>query len=229
MKLAIVIPAYNEGKVIKKVIDSLPRKLSHIEKILVIVANDGSTDNSAEEIKKTKAILIDLPLNLGYGGATMTGFEAAKILNTDIAVTFDGDGQHDPNEIEKIIQPILTGEADFVIGIRNINVKKMPLIKRIGNWGMSFITSILSGYWITDSQSGFKAFSKDAINKLKIDALGYEFCSEMIIEARRQNIKTKEVPIKAIYTDYSKRKGQSIFNGMNLIVRLLFKKFTRAR
>ena len=229
MHLAIVIPVFNEEEVVKKVIDSLPKKIKGIDKITILAVNDGSTDNSASEIKKTRAVLISLPLNLGYGGANITGIEATKILHADIVVTFDGDGQHNPKEIEKIIQPILSGAADFVIGVRSINNNKMPKIKKIGNWGMSFITSILSKSWVTDSQSGFKAFSRFAIDKMKIDALGYEFCSELVIEAKRQNIKIKEIPISAIYTDYSMRKGQSIFNGMNLVVKLFFKKFTREK
>jgi len=227
--LAIIIPVYNEGTVIKKVINGLPKKIKGVDKITVLAVNDGSTDNSVAEIKKTKATLISLPLNLGYGGANITGLEATKILHADIVVTFDGDGQHDPGEIEKIVQPILEDKADFVIGVRNIDVKRMPRIKQIGNWGISFITSALSGRWVSDSQSGFKAFSKYAIDKINIDALGYEFCSEMIIEAKRQNVRIEEVPIKVIYTNYSKRKGQSVFNGMNLIVKLFFKKITRER
>lgn len=227
--LAIVIPVYNEGQVIRAVIDSIPRKIAGISKITTLAVNDGSTDNSVDEIKKTRAILLDLPVNLGYGGANITGLEATRILKADIIVTFDGDGQHDPKEIEKIIKPIVTGTADFVIGVRKLNFRKMPQIKRIGNWGISFITSLLSGQWTTDSQSGFKALSKETIAKMNIDALGYEFCSEMIIEAKRYKIRVKEIPIKAIYTNYSVSKGQSVFNGMNLIIKLLFKKLTRTR
>lgn len=229
MKLAIVIPVYNEGKIIKNVIDNLPKEICGINEILTLVVDDGSTDNSIEQITKTKAILIALPVNLGYGGASMTGLEAARILNADIIVTFDGDGQHDPNEIKSIIKPILEENADLVIGVRNINAKEMPRIKQIGNKGLSAITSILSGHRTSDSQSGFKAFSKQAMENMKVDALGYEFCSEMIIEAKRQKIRIREIPVKAIYTNYSKQKGQSVFNGINLVFKLLFKKITRVK
>jgi len=225
--LCIVIPVFNEGLVIRKVINSLPRKIKQINKITVVAVNDGSTDNSVSEIKKTGALLIDLPLNLGYGGANITGLEASRKLGADIALTFDGDGQHDPSEIIKVIQPVLQKKADVVIGVRRINVRRMPRIKKIGNWGMSFITSVLSGRWVADSQSGFKAFSKRAIQKINIDATGYEFCSEIIIEARRKKLQICEVPVKVIYSEYSKRKGQSIFNGTNIVVKLLIKKFMK--
>jgi glycosyltransferase involved in cell wall biosynthesis len=224
--LAIVIPVYNEGAVIRDVINSIPKTLTGINKITILAVNDGSTDNSVDDIKKTRAILIDLPINLGYGGANITGLEAAKILKADIIVTFDGDGQHDPGEIKKIIQPILDDKADFVVGVRKINFKKMPKIKKIGNWGMSFFTSILSRRWTTDSQSGFKAFSKNSLAKINIDTLGYEFCSEMIIEASRAKLRVKEIPIRTIYSQYSMGKGQSILNGINIIFKLMFKKIT---
>ena len=221
MHLAIVIPAYNEGKVIKKVIDSLPRKLSHIEKISVIVVNDGSVDDTVLEIKKTKAILLNHIVNLGYGSATITGLETAKKIEADIAVTFDGDGQHDPRDIAAIIRPIIEGKADLVIGSRLLNAKEMPWIKKIGNWFLNFVTRVLSGYKTSDSQSGFKVFSRYALSKFNLDTMGYEICSEIIMEAARNKLKIKEIPIKTIYSNYSKKKGQSIINGINIVGKLI--------
>lgn len=225
--LGIIVPVYNEGKVIKRVINSIPHSIQGVKKVSIICVNDGSTDNSAEEILKTRAILVEHALNMGVGSATVTGLEAAKLLNVDLAVTLDGDGQHDPSEIARIIRPILEKKADVVIGIRKINTKSMPLIKKFGNWGMSFITSILSGHWVADSQSGFKAFSRQAIEIIKLDGPGYEVCSEMIIEFKKNNLRITEVPVKVIYSEYSKKKGQSIFNGTNIIIQLLIKKLTK--
>ncbi len=225
--LSIIIPVYNEGTVIRKVINGLPNKIKGIDKITVLAVNDGSTDNSAEEIKKTSAILISHPLNMGAGSATVTGISAAKILKADVAVTIDGDGQHHPSDIAKVIQPILQHKADIVIGTRLKKSKGMPSIKKFGNWGLNIITFALSRIWTSDSQSGFKAFSRNAISKLDIGSLGYEFCSEVLIEAKRQKLKLTEVPIRVIYTDYSKRKGQSIFNGTNIVIKLIIRKITR--
>lgn len=103
----------------------------------------------------------------------------------------------------------------------------MPSIKKIGNLGLNIITYALSRMWTSDSQSGFKAFSKKAMTKLDIGSLGYEFCSEVLIEAKRQKLKMAEVPIQVIYTDYSKKKGQSIFNGANIVIKLIIEKITR--
>lgn len=226
MHLAIVIPVYNEGAVIKKVIDSLPKKIKGVNKITVLAVNDGSTDNSAEEINKTRAYLINLLVNSGAGSATATGLEGAMQIGADAAVTFDGDGQHSPQDIEKVLRPILNGEADLVVGTRLLNPKGMPWYKKIGNKGLNLITFALSGKWTTDSQSGFKAFSKKALHALRFDAMGYEFCSQIIIEVSRNRLKMKEIPIKVIYNKYSNKKGQSIFNGINIVVKLIFKKIT---
>jgi glycosyltransferase involved in cell wall biosynthesis len=157
----------------------------------------------------------------------VTGLEAAKKLGADLVVTIDGDGQHDPRDIQKLIQPVLLDQADLVIGTRLKDPKGMPALKRFGNLGLNLITYVISKKWTSDSQSGFKCFSAQAIDKMDIEALGYEFCSEIIIEAKRKKLRMAEVPIKVIYTDYSKRKGQSIFNGTNIVIKLLIRKLTR--
>lgn len=222
--LAIVIPVYNEGKVIKRVIDSIPKKIKDVGKISVIAVNDGSSDNSAEQIKKTRAHLIGLPFNLGIGLATSTGMEAGKILGADILVTMDGDGQHDPHDIPKLIAPILSDSYDLAIGARLINRNDMPPVKRFGNWLMNAITYIFSGIWVKDSQSGMKALSKKALNAIKISTSGYELCSEIIMLAKKEKLKIVEVPIKTIYNKHSIEKGQSPFNGLNIALKLLYKK-----
>jgi len=223
MKLAIVIPVYNEEKVIKGVINSIPRKIKGVDKIEIIAVNDGSTDNSAEEIKKTRAKLIDLPINLGYGGASITGLEVAKILRSDIVVTFDGDGQHDSQDIDKIIKPIIAHKTNIVIGTRFADTQGMPFYKKWGIQTMNFIIFCLSGSWVSDSQSGLKAFSKKALERLRFDTSGMEFASEVIIEARRKRLKIYEVPTQTIYTSYSKSKGQNLLNGVNIIIKILYK------
>jgi len=227
--LVIVIPVYNEGKVIRKVIDSLPKKLEGVGRISVLVVNDGSLDNTAYEVQKTQAILINLPFNLGYGGASIAGFEASRALGADLVVTCDGDGQHDSKDIKKLVAPILQNKADIVIGTRLKKSGHMPTIKKIGNWGLNFITFAVSRVWTTDSQSGFKAFSREAVSKIDIEGMGYEFCSEIIVEARRHKLKITEVPIKTIYTKYSKKKGQSLLNGINIVTKLLLSKLTRTK
>lgn len=221
--LAIVIPVYNEGSVIRQVINNLPTKITGVGHITVITINDGSTDDSIEQIEKTKALCVNLPINLGYGGASVTGLEAAKQLGVDIAVTFDGDGQHCSEDIEKMVTAIIEKKADLVLGNRFKKSKGVPLVKKLGIKVMNFVTFTLSGYWSSDSQCGLKAFSKKAIRLMDLNLVGMEFASETIMEAKRKKLKIVEVPTKIIYTDYSKKKGQSITNGINIVIKLLVK------
>ena len=227
MHLAIVIPVFNEGQVIRKVISGLPKKLKGVDKITVLAVDDGSSDNSAEEIKKTNARLFCHPINLGAGGATATGLEAAKILKADIVITMDGDGQHNPKEIAELLKPILSKTADIVIGTRLKGKGSMSISRRVGNIGLNIATLLLSGKWTSDSQSGYKALTKEALNKINLDLTGYEFCSEIIIECSKQNLRLIEIPINSIYSDYSKKKGQSALNGFNIITKLIYRKISR--
>ncbi|OQA51815.1 MAG: Undecaprenyl-phosphate 4-deoxy-4-formamido-L-arabinose transferase [candidate division WS2 bacterium ADurb.Bin280] len=225
--LAIVIPVYNEEGVIKKVIEGLPTKLNGIGKITILAVNDGSLDLSIREIKMTRARLINLPINLGYGGASITGLEAAKKIKSDIAVTFDGDGQHSADDIQKIVDPIIAGKSDLVIGTRFSNSKNVPLLKRVGIKMMNVLTFFITGSYVSDSQCGLKAFSAKSLNKMNLELSGMEFASEIVLEAKRKRLKITEVPVRIIYTGYSIKKGQSVFNGINIMLKLIYKKITR--
>lgn len=221
MKLAIVIPAYNEAEAIPGVLLSLPKKLRGVKQIAVIVVDDGSSDNTYEIAKEFATNTIKHIVNLGVGAATTTGLEAAKKIKADLVVTLDADGQHNPDDIKKIISPILKKEADVVIGTRMLNAEGMPLIKIFGNWCMNFLTFLVFHKWSTDSQSGMKAFGPIALRKIKLHSIGYEICSEMIGEIKRNQLVLAEVPIKVIYTDYSKVKGQNWINGINVLTKML--------
>jgi len=225
--LSIIIPVFNEEKVIKGVIESLPKKIDGVGKITILAINDGSTDNSAQQIKLTRARLVNLPINLGYGGASIAGLEAVKKLKSDITVTFDGDGQHSPKDIQKIIDPIIAGKADIVIGTRFRSSENIPVLKRAGIKIMNILTFFITGSYVSDSQCGLKAFSAKALNKMNLELSGMEFASEIILEAKRKRLKISEVPVRIVYTNYSMKKGQSIFNGINITLKLIYKKITR--
>lgn len=221
MRLAIIIPAYNEEGSIKNVLGKIPKNVLGIKEIIPIVVDDGSFDRTngiaSEETKYVARHLV----NLGLGAALTTGFEAAKKLNCDIAVTLDGDGQHNPNDITKLVGPILNGQADIVIGTRMFDTKNMPFIKIFGNWVMNVITALVFQKWSSDTQSGMRALDKKALNKIKLHSVGYEISSEIIGEAKRAKLKLCEVPIETIYTDYSNAKGQSWLNGINILTRII--------
>lgn len=220
--VAIVIPAYNEGVVIQKVIKSLRQELS-LEKLNfeIVVVDDGSKDDTAHKAKAAGAHVIRHILNSGAGGATATGLSYAEQNGFDIAATVDADGQHDPRDVIKGVKLMEKGGADLLIGSRLIDAKGMSKVKVLGNKGLSVITYILFGINVTDSQSGLRIFSRTALDRLKWKTSGFEFCSEMLWRAKQQDLNIKEYPIKPIYTDYSKSKGQNNWNAVNIIKSLL--------
>jgi glycosyltransferase involved in cell wall biosynthesis len=210
-RVALVIPAYNEGKVIKGVIVELKKvfKKSNYN-FQIIVVDDGSKDNTAEKAQSAGAIVIKHILNMGSGSATSTGLSYASQKNFDIATTSDADGQHAPQDILRGVDKLVRSKTDLLIGSRFINHQSMSQAKVLGNKGLSFITYLLFGINVTDSQSGLRIFSKRALESLKWKTSGYEFCSEMIWRAKQLKLKIGEYPIKAIYTDYSTSRGRII-------------------
>lgn len=221
MKLAIVIPAFNEAAVIADVIKKLPRKIKGIDEIVPIIVDDGSSDTTYEIAKTNTKNVIRHVVNLGVGAATSTGFAAAKKLKVDIIVTLDADGQHNPDDVQRLIKPILDDSADVVIGTRMLDPKGMPPVKIFGNWMMNLLTFLVFHKWSSDSQSGMKAFGKKAIRKMRFHSIGYEICSEMIGEIKRNRLKLVEIPIEVIYTDYSKATGQNWLNAINILTKMI--------
>lgn len=222
-RVCVVIPAYNEATVIGEVVKSAREVFLKSKKaydIDIVVVNDGSKDETANEAKKGGAIVINHILNSGAGSATLTGLAYARQHNYDIAATMDADGQHAPDDVLEGIKSIDQGDADLLIGSRLIDSRGMSKIKVLGNKGLSLFTYLLFGINVTDSQSGLRIFSKRAIDGLQWKSTGYEFCSEMIWRAKQARMSVSEYPIKAIYTDYSRAKGQNNWNAINIVKRL---------
>ena len=222
-KVCVIIPAYNEAKVIRKVIKDAKKVFSNSKdyKIDIVVINDGSKDNTSSEAKDGGAIVIDHILNSGAGGATLTGLRYAMKNDYDLAATMDADGQHATEDVLKGIIFADKNNIGLAIGSRLMNPEGMSKIKIIGNKGLSFITKLLFGENVTDSQSGLRIYSKAAIDNLRWKMSGYEFCSEMIWRAKQAGLEIKEYPIKAIYTDYSRSKGQNNWNAVNIVKQLI--------
>ena len=192
MKVSIGIPAYNEEKNIAAIIIKL-RKIVDT----VIVCNDGSNDSTAEIAENLGAIVINHEKNLGYGSAIKSIFKKSKEIGSDILVTFDADGQHRIEDVKKVIEPIQNGDVDLVIGSRFLdNTKgKIPEYRKIGINIITKITNSTLKKKITDSQSGFRAYSKNLISKLNISDIGMGISTEILIKASSLNFKIAEVPI----------------------------------
>lgn len=221
-KIALVIPAYNEGRVIKEVVDNLTEVFQNSSyDFTVVVVDDGSKDNTATKAEAGGALVIRHILNSGSGGATATGLSFADQNNFDIAVTSDADGQHDPEDILRGVDISIKSGVDLLIGSRLIDKAGMSRVKVLGNTGLSLITNVLFGVRVTDSQSGLRVYSKRALTELKWKTSGFEFCSEMLWRAKQLHLKIEEYPIKSIYTDYSRAKGQNNWNAINIVKSLV--------
>ena len=221
--VVIVIPAYNEERTILGVIRGL--KQHGFERLIVV--DDGSTDRTSELACQEGVILLRHVLNRGLGGALGTGISAALRLGAERIVTFDADGQHDPDDIPRMLEPIEKGEADVVIGSRMLDPIGMPYSRRLANWIANVATLFLFRGWTTDSQSGLRAFSGQAATRMRIMTSGMEVSSEIIAETVKNSLKCKEVRVKAIYTDYSLSKGQNFKLGVQTLIKLILAKLRR--
>jgi glycosyltransferase involved in cell wall biosynthesis len=220
-KVWVVIPVYNEGPVIKRVINKV-REAGYSN---IIVVNDGSTDQTREFIKSSGCMYVEHKLNRGKGAALRTGIAAALSKTADVVVTMDGDGQHDAHDLPALVTPVVTGQADVVLGTR-FDRQQMPPFRVIGNGVANTVTRLLSGLAVHDSQSGFRAFSRRALVAIKAQADDYAFESETIQEIRRRGLTYTEVPIRTIYTRHSRSKnhGQGVGTGLATLAQLLWKK-----
>lgn len=222
LRVCVVMPAFSESGVIGDVVSDTVKTFKNSPySAEIVVVNDASKDETSNIARKNGATVIDHILNSGAGGATATGLSYAEQNEFDIAATMDADGQHSAQDVIKGVEEIINRKDDLLIGSRMIDNKGMSKTKVIGNRGLSFITYFLFGISSTDSQSGLRIFSRRALEELHWKTSGYEFCSEMLWRAKQQKLRISEFPIRAIYTEYSKSKGQNNWNGINIVKSLL--------
>lgn len=227
MKVAIIIPAFNEEETIRKVVTSLVRVFDSTDHDYeIVVVNDASTDKTAAKAKKAGAKVISHYFNMGAGGATATGLSYSAKNGFEVVASSDGDGQHAAADVLRGVEEIIKNKnVDLLIGSRMRNNKSMPFIKIIGNKIITWVTFLLFGVRVSDSQSGLRIFSKRALSSLSWNSHSYEFCSEMLHRAKKANLRVEEYPIDTIYSNYSISKGQNNWNGINIIKKLLLVKF----
>ena len=196
MKIIVGIPAFNEEKNIAVLIIQLKKIADKI-----IVCNDGSTDLTSKIAEELGAIVINHEKNLGYGAAIRSLFLKSRDLDGDVLITFDADGQHRIEDINKVINPIINGKSDLVIGSRFLdeNKQEVPSYRKVGIKVITKITNATIKKQLTDSQSGFRAYSKKVLNELNPSELGMGISTEILIKASAKNFRISEVPIKIIY------------------------------
>jgi glycosyltransferase involved in cell wall biosynthesis len=216
--IVVIVPAFNEERFIGSVVIKL---LMHPVEVLVI--DDGSEDNTSAIARAAGATVITQVRNGGKGTALNLGFVHARRRQPDVVVVIDADGQHLPEELPRLVAPILTQQADIVIGSRYLEKTcTAPVFRRIGHKLINMATSVPSGINVTDSQSGFRAFSRQALDLIQFNATDFSVESEMQFLAREYQLKIVEVPITIRYTDQAKRpavkQGVIVLNGILRLV-----------
>lgn len=215
-----VIPAMNEAGRIGPVIEAARK---HADRVIVV--DDGSTDETLNVAQRAGARVFRHGVNLGKGAALKTGCLAATRLGAEIIVILDADGQHDPEDIPKLAEPIEAGRADVVFGARTeVTSGKMPLLFTFGNWFLSFSVKALFGAALRDTQSGFRAFRSDCMDRLLWESSDYAVETEMITRGVRAGLRFHEVEIRSSYEE--KYKGTTVFDGLKIFANLLLWRLT---
>lgn len=216
--VVVAIPAYNEARFIGSIVIQC-RQYADV----VLVVDDGSHDQTATIAEAAGAVVIRHERNRGKGEGLNTAFAEARRMKARCLVLIDGDGQHDAEEIPAVIAPILAGDADMTVGSRFLTTKSdIPAYRKVGQHGLTLATNLSSGVRLTDSQSGFRAFSPAAINALSFRGSGFSVESEMQFLVKEHRLRVAEVPISVIYEEPAKRNpvahGMAVLNG---IIRLV--------
>lgn len=193
----IIIPCFNEATNIARVIDELAPYSEHLE---IVVVNDASTDQTSETAKRTeKATVLDLPANLGVGGAVQTGLKYAKSMKYSYAVKFDGDGQHPPDAIQTLLKPLIDGQADISVGSRFLDNNtgfKSSLMRRLGIRFFGILCYILTRQRFTDPTSGLRAYNQKAIEFMASHYPTFDYPEpEELVLANMNSIKVREIPV----------------------------------
>lgn len=220
----VVVPAYNEEKTVSQVIEEIAKRGYH-----VVLVNDGSSDNTLENTKKSQKkypnqiIIVSHIINRGLGAALNTGIADALKHKAKYIVTFDADGQHEVNDIQKVCKPLQEQKTEAVIGARPF--EDMPLSKNFANTMMNLLTRVFYRVKVRDSQSGLRAFTAYAASKINVVSQGYAVSSEFIKEIKDNNLKLEEVTITTIYTDETAQKGTNVFVGIKIMLKMIFDMF----
>lgn len=218
MKVLVVVPAYNEQATIGDVIRLVPVGIP------TVVIDDGSTDGTGVAARDAGATVVRHIMNRGLGGALRTGFLCALRNGFDAVITLDADGQHDPREILSFISALESGD-DIVVGHRRAG--DMPRVRQWFNRIARVMTFWLFGVRSVDTESGFRALSRNALEQMRLTSSRMDISSEIIAEAYRARLRIGTVPITVYYTNYSMSKGQSLAEGVRTAVRLLLKSISR--
>jgi polyprenyl-phospho-N-acetylgalactosaminyl synthase len=210
----VIIPVYNEAGIIAEVVQQALKTFPNI-----VCIDDGSRDDSAAEIGRTGAHLIRHPVNMGQGAGLQTGLRYALArTGGQYFITFDADGQHRVEDAMAMLEAVRADEADVALGSRFLDrTTHVPLIKRVVLGVVSRLSPTSRKLKLTDAHNGLRVFNRKAASTLRITNNGMAHASELIQRLARSSLRVKEMPVTILYTDYSRSKGQSLYNGVNIL------------
>lgn len=221
--VVVIIPVYNEAKVIRGVVEDVLKTFKH-----VVCINDGSSDDSAAEIAKTKAFLVNHAINMGQGAALQTGIEFARMLPAEYFVTYDADGQHRIEDAKSMVDIARKGDVDIVFGSRfKGRAIGMPKVKRLVFSLAIWFSNITSGLKLSDTHNGLRVFNRYVAETMQITMPDMTHASEILEITAKKRYRYTEIPVVIEYTDYSRGKGQSIINAVNIGFDTLLRKITK--
>jgi len=227
--LLIIVPAYNEGKVIKKTLQDLKKELKKLKnyRSQILVVDDGSHDHTLQEVKKVRGSIktVSHRLNRGLGGALGTGLEYAKRNKFDFTLTFDSDGQHFPQDIPIALKTLTKTKSNVGIGSRLLKKNQIPFDRQIIIRLSNLLTWLLFGIHSSDTLSGFRIFDQKAIQNINLRTERMEVSNEFFAEINRNQLKLCHFPINVRYTDYSRAKGQANLNSFRIFYKLVLRLF----
>jgi len=221
----VIIPAYNEAKILRSTIQSLSDF-----NLNIVVVDDNSNDETWSILQTLPVYALHHVINLGQGAALQTGMTFALGKGAKIIVHFDADGQHRAKDIETMIAPILSGEADVVLGSRFLRKEDMlavPFSRRMLLRLAVPVDGIVTGIWLTDAHNGFRALSREAAQQIHLNENRFAHASEILSQIHHLRLQYVERPTSIVYSEYSRAKGQSIWNALNIVIDILLRKVFR--
>lgn len=229
-KIGVIVPAHNEEKLIGKVLKTIPSFIDHI-----VIVDDASSDRTGEVVKThqeedSRVTYIQHKINEGVGGAIITGYKWARDHEIDISVVMAGDAQMDPEDLPRLLDPVVEGKTDYSKGNRLFTGKAWSIIPKtryLGNGALSFLTKIASGYWhVADSQSGYAAITLDALKTIDLDTVykRYGMPNDLLVKLNVFNFRVQDVPVTPVY-GIGERSGIKIYKVVFTLSFLLMKLF----
>lgn len=220
----IVIPAYNEGSVVRRTVQSLKDVYE------IVVVDDASDDNTANAVRDLRIHYLRHEINLGQGAALQTGMDYARQRGADIVVHFDADGQHNPDDIARFIDVLQTQRVDIVLGsrfLRDEDLLAVPTLRRGLLRVARIVNGLLTGVWLSDAHNGFRVMNRKALQIIRLKENRMAHATEILMQIRRQRLVYTESPSHIIYTDYSQQKGQRWQGAFNILVDIIINKYLR--